>query len=790
MYNLKLTIRNLLRQPSGTIINVIGLSLSIAVCLLIALFVQYEYSFEKHNPDADRIYRLLNIADGKPYPVNAIAFFQPLVDAIPELENGIMVQHQTEKFFQIDNEQWVLSNTIFSTNEFFSFFKINMLEGDPEPLSDVSSAAISRSLAEKLFPGTSAIGKTLRFEDRYDFQVRAIYEDAPVTSNHRPELIMNIHAFETIDPYQYTSMGNQSAYFYFLLPERADHEAIKTKVLDQAKTSYGYDARQGLQKEYTSTFDLQPLTDIHLHSSDTLWDLIKRSDAKIVQLFILVAVLLMLIAVFNFVNLSIALQNKRNFNAGMQKIMGAGKRNIFGYLLIETSLLIGVCLLAAIILASIALPHFNNLMDTGIALKLNNPLLWGTIVGIVLFSLCIPLVFQWRNLTRVTPSITLRGKGRTLPKKGNIPLAESLTIAQVAISICLVIGVVGINKQFNLLLHEKLGFNKSNLVMVVNPWDAKRASRYATYKQELEKLPVVAGVAGTWNPPGSNLNNGTTLEYEHGGEKVRKFSMRAPTDGDFFKVMQANFILGETYAATDSNKAVINEQCWQSMNVENPVGMRVTTLHDRKEYEICGVIEDIQNQSLQNESRPAIYYLLPDLWVFMVRLEPGDLQKSIGELEAVWNRIEPDKPFQHGFVDENLQANYTREIRTRELLTIMSLLAIFISMLGLYGLSLQIIQRRTKEIGIRKVNGATVAEILTLLNKRFVYWVLIAFIVAVPVVYYAMNEWLETFAYKTELSWWIFALGGVVVLLVALVTVSWQSWRSATRNPVEALRYE
>lgn len=754
MYNLKLAIRNLTRQRSGTIINVIGLSLSLSACLLVALFVQYEYSFEKHNPDA-----------------------------VPELENGVMVQYQPEKFFLVDNEQIILDNVMFSTNEFISFFKIDMIEGGNNPLSDAASAAISRSQAEKLFPGTSAIGKVLRFENRYDFQIKGVFEDAPVTANYRPNVILNIHSKEILEPFEYNSMQNSSTHFLFLLPDGVDLNEIEEKIIAQAKISYKYD-------EYSGTYFFQPLKDIHLHSPDTIWDAIERSDAKIVQLFIIVAALLLLIATFNFINLSIALRNKRNFNTGMQKIMGAGKKNIFGYLFTETSLLVGFCLLVALFLTAAALPHFNQLMDTDILFSLSNPLLWGAIAGIALFNLCIPVMLQLHNQMKVNPSATIRSKGRVLPKKGRIPVAEGLTIAQITISICLIIGVVAINKQFDLLLHEKLGFDKSNLVTIVNPWNEGTASRYRHYKQELEKLPVVSGVTATWNSPGLDLNNGTTLKYEADGETVKKFSMRAPTDGDFFNVMQTNFILGEPYTGTDSTKAVINERCWQIMNVENPVGMKITTLHDGKEYEISGVIEDIQNGSLQNESRPAIYFLYPRFWAFIVRLEPGDPQKSIGELRTMWNTVEPDHPFRFSFVDDDLQANYVREIRTRKLLTVMSFLAIFISMLGLYGLSLQIIQRRTKEIGIRKVNGATISEILALLNKQFVYWILAAFIIAVPLTYYAMTKWLETFAYKTELSWWIFALGGVIKLLVALFTVSWQSWRSATKNPVEALRYE
>lgn len=782
MYNLKLAVRNLFRQRTGTLINVIGLSLSLAVCLLIALFVQYEYSFEKHNPDAQNLYRLLNVKDGKRDPIHPIVFFEKLTDAIPELNNGVMLQLHKEDFFVAKNEQWMLQNVMFTTNEFFPLFNIRMLEGGEKPLSDNTSAAISRSEAEKLFPGTSAIGKTLRFQNRYDFQINGIFEDAPVASTYRPNVILNIHAKEKLQNYEYTSMNNQSTHFFFQLPKNVDKDDIAARILTQAKTAYF--------KEYSSLFAFQALSDIHLHSSDTIWDTTERSDEKIVRLFVLVAVLVLLIAMFNFINLSLALRNKRNFNTGMQKIMGAGTKNIFGYLLTETSLLIGFCLLAALFLTNAVLPYFNTLMGSEISFSFTNPVLWGTILVIAVFNILAPVLAQLYNQMRVNPSATIRSKGRTLPKKGNISVAQSLTIAQIAISICLIIGVIAINKQFDLLLQKKLGFDKENLVTVDNPWNNKITTRYALYKQELEKQPFVLGVTATWNTPGHQLNNGSALAYDSGGEKKQNSIRVAPIDGDFFSVMRANFLMGNPYSATDSTKLVINERCWQNMGVENPIGMKVTNYFNGREYEICGVIEDIQNRSLQNESQPAVYYLHPELGSIIVRLAPGNLRENIAEMEAVWKRIEPDQPFRLSFVDENLRANYKREIRTQKLLTIMSLLAIFISMLGLYGLSMQIIQRRTKEIGIRKVNGAKISEILAMLNKRFVIWTVIAFVIAVPLVYYAITKWLETFAYKTSLSWWIFALGGIVALAVALFTVSWQSWRAATKNPVEALRYE
>ena len=787
MYSLKLALRNLTRQRSVTIINVIGLSLSLTVCLLIALLVQYEYSFENHNPDANNIYRLLQTADGKSVPVHPIAMFDPLTNAIPDLNKGVMVQYQSEKFLVVNNEHVVIENLIFTTNEFITFFKIDMIEGGNEPLPDASSAIISRSLAEMLFPGISALGKTLRFENRYDFHVKGVFEDAPVTANNRPSLILNIHAKETLDSFEYTSMNNQSTNIYYLLPDNTNLEEIEEKILKQASISYGFDSDDVVTHFAETHFNLQSLKDIHLNSSHTTYDILKRSDAKMVHLFILVAVLLLLVAMLNYINLSITLRYKRNFHTGIQKIMGAERKNIFGYLLAETSLLVIFSLVIAVFLTTATLPQLNMLMDTEITFTLSNPMFWGATVGIIIINILIPALFQLYNQMKVNPSTTIRSKDQLNSKKGSIPWAECFTIAQIAISIGLIIGVTAINKQFELLLNDKLGFDKSNLVSITNPHSENSTARFKLYKHELESLPIVSGITGTWDAPGHPFSNGTILQYTSGNSIIKEFCMQAPTDGDFFNVMRTNFILGEPYSGTDSTKAVINEQYWQNMNVENPVGMKVTNLYNGKLYEISGVIEDIQNHSLQNESRSAFYYMLPNLGTFLVRLKPGDLQKSIGELRKVWNSIEPNYPFRFSFVDDDLQANYVHEIRTRKLLTIMSFLSIFISMLGLYGLSLQIIQRRTKEIGIRKVNGASISEILSMLNKQFVYWILAAFIIAVPLTYYAMTKWLEAFVYKAELSWWIFALGGVITFLVALLTVSWQSWRSATRNPVEAI---
>lgn len=783
MNNLKIAFRLFLRQRVVTIINITGLSLSMALCLLTVLFVQYEYSFEKHNPDAVNIFRLLNTQQSDRYPVHAIASFNQLTDAVPELKNGTMVQLNRNYYFEIDKQNIEFNNVIITDNNFFSLFKVKMLEGEASPLTDEASAVISESEARRLFPSSQAVGKTIRYENRFDFHIKGVFADAPVTSIYRPDVIINIHAKKTLENFEYTSLYNQSTCFYFQLPENANLSSIEQKILKQSKIIYETSLKD-------RGFQLQPLTDIHLKSSDTIWDTIERSSEDTVKLFILVALLVLLIAIVNFVNLAVALENKRSFNTGLQKTMGAGRQNIIYYLLTETSILATFCLLLTVIITKIALPHFNSLMGTEIGFSITNRALWATIAIIAIIMIAVPTLSMFRGQMKVSPSVTIQSKGRSLPRKGSITSSQILTIAQIAVSIGLIIGVTAINKQFTLLMDKKLGFDKSNLVSIDNPWNERVVARHTLFKQELDKLPFISGLTATWNTPGHHLSNAGALKYDESDKNNTITCWQSPTDGNFFDIMRTKFIMGGPYSPTDSTKAVINEQCLKSMNVENPIGMKVTNLFNNSSYEICGVIEDIQNRSLRNDNQPSIYYLTRELGKFIVRIEPSNLNESINILEDVWKKIEPVHPFILRFVGDDIKANYKREIRSQELLVAMSVLAIFISMLGLYGLSIQLIMQRTKEIGIRKVNGATITEILTMLNKHIVYWVLIAFIVAVPVTYYAMSRWLENFAYKTTLSWWIFALAGIASLLVALLTVSWQSWRAATRNPVESLRYE
>ncbi len=785
-YNLRIAIRNLLRQRMGSFINILGFSLSLTVCLLIALYVQYEFSFEQHNEERNNIYRLL--AGDKKSVVQSIMYFKPLTENVPELQDATIVYKESERFFMLNNERRIIDEVIFTNTNFLSMFKIKMLKGGNEQLLDLPNAALlSESEAKKLFPNGDAIGKLLTYQNRYEVEVKGIFKDAPVTANYRPHILLNIEAIKTLNEYQYASKYNKSSVFYFRIPGNPDFEAIKEKMNNQGKIAYNYD-------EFDVKYQFQPLSDIHLYAADTSWDAIKRSDIRTVNVFVIVALLVLVIAVFNFINLSLSLSAKRNFNTGIQKIFGANKSAILRYFLTETSLVMGVCIAVALMLIAFLIPEFNTMMGTRLSFSLLNPVLWLAILGIAFLNILFPSLIQARNKIRLNPVLAVKSKGKIVSKttkSGYSLVSQSLTVVQIAITIMLIIAVFTMNKQFDLMLNKKLGFDKSNLIAVQNPYGERAIERHGLFTSALEKLSCVENVTATWNSPGIRLNNGDWL-LKDGKDSLNLYVMRSPVDAGYFNTMQTQFMLGEPFSEKDSSKLVINETCWKALGVENPIGMTVKRKNDIKgrEYQICGVIRDIQNRSLHDETDAAVYYLERFFMVFVIRLSPGDLREGIAQVEAAWNRIEPDYPFKYSFVDDDLQRNYAKEIRTAKLLNMMSGLAILLSMLGLFALSLQVIERKTKEIGIRKVNGAAIKEVLALLNKGFVKWVFVAFVIATPIAYYAMSKWLENFAYKTALSWWIFVLAGGSALAVALLTVSWQSWRAATRNPVEALRYE
>ena len=794
-YNLKLALRNLMRQKVGSLINIFGLSIGIAACLIIVLFVQNEISFDTHNKNYQSIYRLLEIDNPVRYPDHPVVFHSVLKENIPELHNGTILYYYDKEtdFFSYENSKYVFKNVAFTNQEFFNIFTVNFIEGSKgNALNAPNKVVLSRTTAKKIFGSENPIGKILHYENRYDYEVAGVFEDLPASSHFKADLFAAIESKNELNPSMMNSWYNSGSSFYYFLPKNTNIPVLESKI----NALY---AKHRPEDYDESKFQLQPLSEIHLYSSDTSWDSAIKGDIQIVIAFILIAIIILAIAGFNYINLSSALFEKRNRNIGIQRVMGANVKTIFVSILTESTILVLCCGIAAIIVSVICLPEFNRLMDTALVFTFSNKVLLYVFVTLIAFTILSSSIYQaWRR-TQLNPiksisrqnSLKLRGK-----KQSTLKSSQPFIIAQLAASIILIIGVISIYKQTSLLLDSKLGFNKSQLITIKNPMDGNVHARFKLLKEELSQIPQVTGVSGTWNVPGEYINNYNDVIVKGSNGAKRAGFGQLPIDLDFFNVIEPIFLLGRNFdpsKSTENNKVIINKKGVEMLGLSNPIGQIVKNGFNgnKNDLEIIGVIDNIQYRSLKEEIQPAIYYQSPmGLNKVMVRLSPGNISETMNKVKDVWNNVEKDLPFEFAFVDKMVEANYQKELQARTILLIMAILAISISMCGIFGLSVFIAQNRTKEIGIRKVNGAKVTEILSMLNRYFIKWVAISFVIATPIAYYAMNKWLENFAYKTTLSWWIFALAGLLALGIALLTVSWQSWKAATRNPVEALRYE
>jgi putative ABC transport system permease protein len=445
------------------------------------------------------------------------------------------------------------------------------------------------------------------------------------------------------------------------------------------------------------------------------------------------------------------------------------------------------------------LPAFNSIMGSSLSGKNIDSKIIFIFTGLVIFTLLFTSLYQSWRLARISPVEVLNKKTRSsvfYAKYSFTGLSQFLSVSQIIISMILIVSLITINKQTSFLMNHKLGFNKSNLILFKNPWNGNNTDNYRLLKDAMNKLPGVKEVATSWNSPGENISNYGIIELVGADKENRVNFGQIPVDAKFLSVVEADFLWGRNFnpsLSSDTNKVVINKFGMDQLALIDPAGRKLRNYFNSGDetYEIIGVVDNIQYQSLREKEKPVIYFLSPEgEGNIIVRLNSLNNMETIDKLKKIWAGIEPDYPFHYEFIENIIQTNYRKEIRSRSLLSVMAYFAIAISMLGIFGLGIFMSQKRTKEIGIRKVNGATIWEIIAMLNKEFVKWVLIAFVIATPGSWFVMHKWLENFVYKTELSWWIFALSGALVLIIALLTVSWKSWQAATRNPVEALRYE
>ncbi|WP_423129674.1 ABC transporter permease [Gaoshiqia sp. Z1-71] len=796
MNNLKLIGRNLFKQSQSSFYILINFVIAFTCVTLIYLFVTDEFAFDRHFSKFDSIYRLnMQAKDKCVTSCNFPAILHGQMDKVTNIEKVARLQtFMGERNIVINNQVYVSDKFLFGDPEILEIFDFEFLLGNSEDaLSKPFNLIISQSIARKYFGKSDPLGKIIQ-TDNHNFNIAAVVKDLPEQSHFAMNFLAPVSSYNIINSDLMTKWYISAFNYYFTVLPKADKSKIETQITKLFAEGNGIE-----EENIEFGMELEPLANIHLRSVGTRWDNAIKGDIKVVYGFITIALLILGIAIANYINVLTASYQRKVRENSIRKINGATEFSVISFQVGETLFFLLISMTVAIFMVYLLLPLLNNLSGK----NLNPHLLVSLTVGIILIaitslSVIYPVLFM--QSFKTTELLKNRSIILNLHKqKKHFMVRGSLVTFQLVIAIILIASTLIIYKQLHLITKAKTGFDQENTLVVINPYSEKMNQRYDLFKEKLSAIPTIKSVAVTQNAPADYINNFTPV-WLPGFEKESKVDLGQITvDHDFIPAVGANIIKGKNFDKNilydEQMGVVINESAVKALNLTDPIGQKLVVQNNaytpNNEMEIIGVVEDMQYFTLKEASKPIMYFIRP--WGYhniIISLEKGDYQSTLRQIEQTWKEAEPVLPFKYQFMDDRINNNYTAEINTAKITTILSAVAIFLSVLGILGMIIFTIQQRVNEICIRKVNGAKISEILAMLNKDFVKWVVVAFVIATPVACYAMTKWLENFAYKTELSWWIFALAGLLALGIALLTVSWQSWKAATRNPVEALRYE
>jgi len=778
---LKPIIRNFIRKPVINLINLFGLATSLVFVIILSVYCYSELTTDSYHANGERIYLI-----GKPGAgMNTPAVLKPHLDMeVPGVEAAIRVAGTWEApVFQTKEGEPITSNLIFSDPEFFNFFSYKTIEGNcATALNNPMSVVITKTLANKLFGSNSAVGKIIKYNNGKLLTVSAVIEKPTGNSFLDFSAITSIETRKILQPSEgeFKEWGWSNFQTFLLLEKNAN----PTQVANTIFSVFPKDAQKWVEEIH-----LIKLKDVYFSDLQTFGaHYIRMGDKSKALILLFVAGLILTIALVNFINISSSQWTERIKQTGILKVIGATRMVIFRNVLSETFLLFFAAIIMAIIIIAGVLPIIQNYTGIQFSTKLifSPALFFILFIATIIFSLVLSLVPGLRISSSKAVNNLRKSVGRNSKKSY---LQNGLITLQYVISIVLI--------AFTTIIYKQVGFGSDNLVFNQKNTIAIKLTKQLKkdiVKEEIEKIPGVQNVSLSQFYPGKQLSSWGTKLNLNGEEKEVHFTTFS-ADAEFFSMMDLELIMGQLYSddlIKDKNKVVVNESFLREFNIENAIG-GTFAMRKGTEFEIVGVIKDFHYKSIEKRIEPLAIINQGYGSYCMATTQAGNfktLYSTVEKVKAVTSKLSPAFPVEISFLDGAVNKMYESEIKFRRTFSLFAISAIILCSMGILTMSIFASQRRIKEIGIRKVNGAKVSEILTLLNKDFVKWVAIAFVIATPIAYHAINKWLENFAYKTNLSWWIFALAGLLALGIALLTVSWQSWRAATRNPVEALRYE
>ena len=790
--------RTLRKRFGTTVINVVGLSVGLAACLLIGLWVQHELSYDDFHPEAERIHRIaldLKLQDNESTQAStAAALASVLVDESPQVKTATHLLHRSA-IFHVDNQAFPDHEIVWADASFFEVFGgFRLVHGARETaLDDTDALVLTVSTAERLFGRRNVVGKTVEIGDDTK-RITGVMADVPDPSHLQFAAVARTTAdAELQDAWLYNIWST----YVKLVPEASPEsfEATLSDVVDlhvapRIKEIFGTPYDQMVQEGARYRYFAQPLTDIHLHS-DLDFEPAPGGSMTNVYMFSAIALFILLIACINFMNLATARAAERATEVGMRKALGAGRPQIAGQFLGEAILTTAAATVAALAVASLALPAFNQLAGTSLGMEqvLQPSILLGglALVLAVGFGAGSYPAFA---LSRFHPAAVLKSADRHSTHGPGKRLRQGLVVFQFTLSIVLIAGTLVVQRQFEYIQDKRLGLDKERVVTVDRAWTLHE--KQGTFVERARQLPGVTA-AGASDGVFGEVSNQVFVPDDAPGSQTHAINFMQVGYG-FVEAMDIEIVQGRSFdpgRRADSSAALINRAAADALGWENPTGHRLREPGEGGDtFDVIGVVDNFHYQSMRDRVKPLVLYPNDVMNRVYVRLAPGSISTTLDALKTVWSEAGSQNPLQYSFLDQTYAELHRDTQRTGRLFSVFAGLAILIACLGLFGLATYTAQRRAKEIGIRKALGATAMQVVGLLSKDFLQLVAIALVLALPVAYVAMQRWLEDFAYRTELSTGIFLSAGVLAFAIALLTVSYQAFRAARLDPATTLRDE
>jgi ABC-type antimicrobial peptide transport system permease subunit len=788
---IKISIRNIKKHKGYSLINISGLAVGMACCILILLWVKDELSFDQFHENADVIYRVTEHqydSSGDYFPVAVTPW--PLAEALKSdyaeiiesarlrILSGRLISYKGKKIYERD--------FVAVDPSFLKIFSFPLAQGDiSTALTEPNTILITKNAAARYFGKEDPIGKILTYNNTYDFKVIGVLENVPHNSHIQFDFLVPFES--TLREFGWTdSWGTNNYTTYIQLAENAFAQNISNKI---------YDYMRKIFERSRTKLILQPLADIHLRSEYAI-DLYGHTEnsAIYVYAFSVIALFVLLIACINFMNLSTARSEKRSKEVGLRKVVGASRRNIITQFYGESLFITLISFLCAVALVYLFLPAFNNVSGKLLTIdSIKEPQFILALFGIMLITGLVSGSYPALVQSSFKPIESLRGSGlRISSQSGKSLFRRALVVTQFTLSIMLIVGTLIVHKQIHYMLDKELGYEKESMIFFIKRANVR--TQYDVFKSELLRDPNITGITSSSDVPTYTVHSTSAFSWEGKDAETNFLIHQFSVDYEYIKTFNMNIIAGRDFSEEFPIDAltqsfIINETAVRAMALENPVGTKFTLY--RNNGQIVGVIEDFHFKSLQKEIEPLVLRIEPrrDSYVF-VKFKSGKEQEAIASITRVYNSFNPEFPLQYSFLDEELERLYNSEQKTKTIFNYFTFIAIFISCLGLYGLASYMAQQKTKEIGIRKVLGASIMNIVTNLSKEFIFLVCVANAIAWPLAYIAMNSWLHNFAYRIQMDPLIFVSAGLVSTVLGLMTVSYHTIKSALANPVNSIRYE